>query len=249
MNPADRSSALRKAKLDPQEGDTPGLDTAEPETVIELTPEWQAGYLADMRIERARIPRRFLGKTFEKFKTGRNANLKAVLQGAKDWVNTFKLDSDDDPDAAKPVTDRGLLIQGTVGCGKTHIAVAILLAVIRKGYGGLYYNMPDLLSDIRATYSNASPISENDLLEEIDRPDLVVLDDLGAEAAKDWVNDRLYLIVNRRYESCKPVIVTTNLTVDELAEKLGERTVSRLCEMCCTFAEFPEEDYRRKHMR
>ncbi|MBN1867771.1 ATP-binding protein [Candidatus Sumerlaeota bacterium] len=212
--------------------------------MIELTPEWQAEYLADMRIERARIPRRFLGKTFETFKTGRNADLKAMVQHAKAWVEGFYLDLDDPKEEGN--THKGFLIEGVVGCGKTHIAVAILQAVIRKGFSGLFYNMPDLLSDIRATYSNESSVSESGLLEEINRPDLLVLDDLGAEATKDWINDRLYLIVNRRYDSCKPVIVTTNLTVDDLSEKLGERTVSRLLEMCLPFTPFPKRDYRRE---
>ena len=245
MNAAEKPTSNRKEK-----GKTTSEEVVGPEMVIELTPEWQAQYLAELRLERARIPRRFLGKTFDSFKTGSSAKRKAIFDAAKGWVNTFKLELNDaQRELDKPFKDSGLLIQGVVGCGKTHLAVAILQAVIRKGYSGLYYNMPDLLSDIRATYSNDSSVTESDLLEEINQPDLVVLDDLGAEVARDWVNDRLYLIVNRRYESCKPVIVTTNLSLEELTEKLGERTVSRLCEMCHAFAEFPAEDYRKKHMR
>jgi len=106
----------------------------------------------------------------------------------------------------------------------------------------------DLLSDIRSTYGDATESNESDLLDEVNAPDLLVLDDLGAEKTSEWVNDRLYLIVNRRYESGKPVVVTTNLSLDELIRKVGERTVSRLCEICETFAPFPDEDYRRKHM-
>ena len=63
------------------------------------------------------------------------------------------------------------------------------------------------------------------------------------------VNDRLYLIVNRRYESGKPVLVTTNMDLAQLTDKLGERTISRLCEMCHSLPPFPDEDYRKKHMR
>jgi DNA replication protein DnaC len=102
--------------------------------------------------------------------------------------------------------------------------------------------------DIRATYDANASLSESELLEELEGPELLVLDDLGAEKTADWVNDRLYLIVNRRYEECRPIIVTTNLGLDELTEKLGNRIVSRLCETADLWDKFPKEDYRRKHM-
>ncbi|HNY26974.1 MAG TPA: ATP-binding protein [Candidatus Sumerlaeota bacterium] len=205
----------------------------------DLTPEWQREFMAQRRLEAARIPVRFQSKSFESYKTERHAKRKLVLQAAEAFVSSFNFN------AGPP---RGLLIEGVVGCGKTHIAIAILREVIQKGYTGLYYNMVDLLSDIRSTYGDATEASESDLLEEVNAPDLLVLDDLGAEKTSEWVNDRLYLIVNRRYESGKPVVVTTNLSLDELIRKVGERTVSRLCEICETFAPFPDEDYRRKHM-
>jgi DNA replication protein DnaC len=109
--------------------------------------------------------------------------------------------------------------------------------------------MPDLLSDIRATFDEKAPLSENDLLEDVNRPDLLVLDDLGAERTSSWVNDRLYLIINRRYDSGRPILVTTNLDLGELSDKIGDRIVSRLCEMCHKFPEFPDEDYRKEHMK
>jgi DNA replication protein DnaC len=216
----------------------PGVPVA-PDVPHDLTPEWQRDFLAQRRLEAARIPVRFQSKSFESYKTERNPKRKFVLQAAEAFVSSFNFN------AGPP---RGLLMEGAVGCGKTHIAVAILRGVIQKGYTGLYYNMVDLLSDIRSTYGDATEASESDLLDEVNAPDLLVLDDLGAEKTSEWVNDRLYLIVNRRYESGKPVVVTTNLSLDELIRKVGERTVSRLCEICETFAPFPDEDYRRKHM-
>lgn len=203
-----------------------------------LSTEWQQEFLLNARLERARIPVRFAGKTLENFAINRNPKRKEVIQNAENYIRGFQSNTVD-----------GLLLTGCVGCGKTHIAVAILQAVIRKGYTGLYYNMPDLLSDIRSTYDTHSELSEGDLLEEVNEPDLLLLDDLGAETAKDWVNDRLYLLINRRYEMSKPILVTTNLDLEELTQKLGSRTVSRLCEMCHRFAEFPKEDFRRQNMR
>lgn len=206
------------------------------ETAAEPDPAWQAEFLFRARLDKARIPERFAGKTFDNFKTGRNVKRKQLLQAAMDYANTFNF---------KAESLQGLVLKGVVGCGKTHIAVAILQAVIQKGYSGLYYNMVDLLSDIRGTFSENSPLSEHELLEEVNEPDLLVLDDLGAEKTSGFVNDRLYLIVNRRYESARPVLITTNLGLDELTEKVGERTVSRLCEMSEFVENFPDVDYRK----
>ncbi len=204
------------------------------------SPDWQQEFLIKTRLKMARIPERFKPKTLDTFRIERNKKRKAILEAAKSYIDSFNF---------KKGAPMGLFMTGSVGCGKTHMAVAVLQEIIKKGYTGLYYNMVDLLSDIRATYADNANLSEDELLKEITLPDLLVLDDLGAERTSGWVNERLYLIINRRYESGKPVLVTTNLGYEELAEKLGKRTVSRLCEICETSPEFPDEDYRRKHMR
>jgi len=144
--------------------------------------------------------------------------------------------------------DYGLLIRGGTGAGKTHIAVGILRQVIDKGYTGLYCNVPDLLARLRATYESHSEESEADVIEACCACDLLILDDLGSESTTEWVLDRLYLLINRRYESLRPIIVTTNCNEEELREKVGKRIVSRLNEMCQPFPSFPLEDYRMKMM-
>ncbi|HBF35170.1 TPA: hypothetical protein DDW35_11480, partial [Candidatus Sumerlaeota bacterium] len=165
---------------------------------------------------------------------------KEMLMAARSYVDSFNFVNS---------APQGLVMYGCVGCGKTHLAVAVLQSVLRKGFSGLYYNMVDLLSDIRATFSDSTSLSEHDLLEDVIAPDLLVLDDLGAEKTSEFVSDRLYLIVNRRYESNLPILVTTNLGLDELKNKVGERTVSRLCEMSDWMDAFPNEDYRKAHMK
>ncbi|MBI1784367.1 ATP-binding protein, partial [Candidatus Sumerlaeota bacterium] len=129
--------------------------------------------------------------------------------------------------------------------GKTHLAVAILCEIIRKGYSGLYYNSPDLLRDIRATFDENSSGNEDELLQEITEVDLLVFDDLGAEKVSDFVLDRFYLIVNKRYEGCKPIIVTSNYDEEILRARFGDRILSRLDEMCARFDRFPKQDFRR----
>jgi len=191
------------------------------------------------RHRRARIPVRFSRKTLSTFQAAKgDAVRQRIRQHAKAYADQFS-----------PGEDRGLLLRGCTGCGKTHIAVAILIEAIRGGSTGLYQNVTDMLDELRRSYQRDADPSELGLLEEISNVDLLVLDDLGAEAITDWVRDRLYLIINRRYESALATIITTNSSDAELAERVGPRIVSRLYEMCDPFEEFPAQDYRAAHMR
>lgn len=205
-----------------------------------LPPDWRKEFLDNKRLTLARIPLKFAGKSFDNFSTARSQQRKTVLQVTRSYAESFNFN------AGPP---SGLILKGDVGCGKTHLAVAILQHVLRKGYTGLYYNMVDLLSEIRDTFNPNTAQSEHEFLDELNEPDLLVLDDLGAEKTTEFVNDRLYLIINRRYECCRPILVTTNLSMDELADKMGKRSVSRLHEMTHLIDTFPNEDYRKSHMK
>lgn len=199
--------------------------------------DWQKNFFIRHRLATARIPRRFWNKTLDNFRA-RDVMRRRLVQDAQRFIGGFNFEKE---------FPQGLRMIGPVGCGKSHLAAAILSEVVGKGYSGLFYNSPDLLRDIRATFNNEG-LTEDDLLEEITMVDLLVLDDVGAEKISDFVLDRFYLIVNKRYEECKPMIVTTNLDEETLRNRLGERTVSRLIEMCQEFGPFPEEDFRRKMM-
>lgn len=212
----------------------------EPVMLPEHNPDWQREFFAHHRLSSSRIPRRFWNKTLENFRA-RDVMRRRLLSESREFVQKFSF---------KDHFPSGLLMMGPVGSGKSHLAAAILREVVMKGYSGLYYNSPDLLRDIRATFNNdETGITEDELLEQITMTDLLVLDDVGAEKISEFVLDRFYLIVNKRYEECKPMIVTTNLDEETLRNRLGGRVVSRLHEMCSQFPPFPEEDYRRKLMQ
>lgn len=205
-------------------------------------PAWQSDFAAELNLERACIPRRFLGKNLhaESFRTHASSQRRAIIKFTAEYLQNTRTDLS---------SCKGLLLKGPVGCGKTHIAVALLKDILMQGHTGRYYNMVDLLKDLRNTYSDNSTMTESEFLEGVSEPDVLVLDDVGAEKTTEWVNDRVYLIVNTRYEASKVIIVTTNLeSYDALAQRVGDRTASRLWEMCQEFPEFPKEDYRKEHM-
>ena len=193
-----------------------------------------------VRIGGAELPKRFATKDFSNFKADRKERERdAVLAAAKAYATTFHGSESE-----------GLLLRGITGCGKTHIAIAILKEVIARGYSGYYANFNDLLSRIRDSYNSESGASEAELLDAVDSAQLLVLDDVGAESTTDWVRDRLYLIINRRYENALPTIITTNCDEAELEARVGPRIVSRLHEMCSfDFPPFPKQDYRRAQMK
>jgi len=139
---------------------------------------------------------------------------------------------------------RGLWLEGSVGTGKTTLAMLVSRAALDAGHSVAIYSLPRLLAEIRATFEADHEGSYVDFLDRLVAVDLLHVDDVGAEKTSPWVLEQLYAIVNGRYESERSVVITTNLGRDALAEQVGERTVSRLEEMC-TLVPLYGEDARR----
>jgi DNA replication protein DnaC len=127
---------------------------------------------------------------------------------------------------------RGLWFFGSVGTGKTTLAMLVSRHAIEAGRSVAIYSLPRLLAQIRTTFDDDRGNSYDDLLDRLAAVDLLHVDDVGAEKTSPWVLEQLYAIVNARYENERSIIITTNLERDELAEQINERTVSRLEEMC-----------------
>jgi DNA replication protein DnaC len=191
----------------------------------------------------ARIPRKFLQKSFDTF-IATNSRLKTILTEARAYVATFTNGPDDDSSAC-----RGLLLRGSEGVGKTHLAVAVLKGVIERGFNGLFWNVPDLFLELRRMMTGEQGVaSEAEIIDSLRRTDLLVLDDLGAERTSEFTVDRIYTIINSRYADDRATVITTSCNPQDLADRVGRATASRLNEMCVDLV-FPEGDWRRRNMQ
>jgi DNA replication protein DnaC len=142
-------------------------------------------------------------------------------------VRTYVRDLEANLDAG-----RGLWLYGSVGTGKTTLAMLVSKAALDAGRSVAIYSLPRLLAEIRTTFDDDSDRTYTSLLDRLAEVDLLHVDDVGAEKTSEWVLEQLYAIINARYEEERSVLITTNLERDALAEQITERTVSRLEEMC-----------------
>ena len=109
-----------------------------------------------------------------------------------------------------PAVERGLLFMGTVGVGKTHLAVSILKSLTERGFGCLFYEFGSLLKEIQDSYNTSTRSSELGVLAPVLKTEVLVLDELGNSKPTDWVLDTMADIINTRYNDKKLTIFTTN---------------------------------------
>ena len=148
-----------------------------------------------------------------------------------------------------PRGDKGLLIIGTIGTGKTHLAVGVIKElVLNRGISCLFYDYRELLKEIQNSYNSTVQTTELDVLRPVFDTDVLVLDELGAVKPTEWVWDTVSLVLNTRYNDNRTTIITTNFEDqppagamsmaksaargETLGDRIGERMRSRLHEMC-----------------
>ncbi|ADD02662.1 DNA replication protein [Thermoanaerobacter thermohydrosulfuricus WC1] len=183
-----------------------------------------------IRLERLRqyslMDKRFEQCTFENFQINENNQklYKMAVNYCKRWPEM----------KAKNI---GFLFWGPPGTGKSFLAFCIANKLIENLVPVIAISTIGLLNRIKQTYKNYSEEEEVEIINILRNASLLVLDDLGAENNNDWAREKLYEIIDSRYRDGKPMIVTTNLTLTQLKEKLTgwdgvARTYDRLIEMC-----------------
>src|SRR5579863_1125287 len=147
-----------------------------------------------------------------------------------------------------PLDNTGLLLTGSIGVGKTHLAVGIIRELILgKGVACLFYDYRELLKQIQNSYNDSVKTTELDVLRPVFDAEVLVLDELGAVKPTEWVWDTVSLILNTRYNDNRTTIITTNFDdkpaagvsnlrgasrEETLGDRIGERMRSRIHEMC-----------------
>lgn len=216
--------------------------------------ECQAEQRVARLLHRAQIPVRYEHCSLDSYEAsfpGADRSLAAAHLMARRFVDGY------------PATTggRGLLLTGSIGVGKTHLAVGILQALIaEKGVHGLFSDYRELLKEIQHSYNPQVATTEMEILQPVFDAEVLVLDELGAAKPTDWVWDTVALVLNTRYNDKRTTIITTNYPdlppgggngaagraqrEETLGDRIGERMRSRLAEMCVV-VEMHGEDFRR----
>ena len=186
------------------------------------------------------LGKRQLNSTFKNYKiTDKN---KKAYENAKKYTN--KLINEE--------TNMGLFITGTYGVGKTYLASCIANETIKNNITVIFGTLIQLLDFIKDTYKDYNT-SDKEYLDLYSSIDLLIIDDLGKEKPTEWVLEKLFLIVNNRYNNYLPIVITTNYNRNQLRERLCinknysivDSIISRLYEMCCGI-DIKDEDHRAK---
>ena len=188
----------------------------------------------DSLFRRAAIPPRFSDRRLDTYVATLPGQEKA-LAVAQAYASEFTADS-----------GQSLILCGGVGSGKTHIAVGIAHELIERYYVCVFTSVIGAIRSVKETYSRNSEITEQEAINNLIEPDLLILDEVGVQFGSDAEKLILFEIINGRYENRKSTIVISNLAMTALSEYLGERVVDRLREDGGKMVVFDWPSYRRQ---
>jgi DNA replication protein DnaC len=167
------------------------------------------------------IPKKYRGVSFDRPPVTDMSP--TVVRAVRSYVDQLERNLD---------AGRGLWLEGDHGTGKTTLAMLVSRHALDAGRSVAIYSLPRLLYELRKTFEESSEMSYLQLMDSLASVDLLHIDDVGAEKSGEWVLEQLYSIINARYEEEKSLVITTNLGWEQLQAQIGQRTVSRIVEMC-----------------
>ncbi len=155
------------------------------------------------------VPRRFAGSSFEGFDLTKNPSMEPAFKAAERVAK------------GEQAT---LFLYGRAGIGKTHLAVAVLQEWRRRDGAGLFYEVPELLAYLRRCIGDDEDETPDMVIVRLSSPDfLLVLDDLGAHSQTEWAEEQLFRLLNRRYTEYAPTIITANVGVENIDQRIRSR--------------------------
>ena len=191
--------------------------------------------------KQSNVTKRGLKRTFETFIT--NEENKKVFIMAKNYADNWEKYKSE---------GTGLIFIGRYGTGKTHLAFAIANSLLIQGVPVIYETFINLMEKLKESYNNNN-LNYYEILKLYCNCDLLIIDDLGKERLSEWVLEKLFQIINARYENMLPIIITTNYREHDLIKRLSigndgktaGSLVSRLNEICIEI-DTDFQDYRKK---
>lgn len=184
----------------------------------------------------AGIPDRFREKSLDSF-VAETPEQQRALRSAQRYASEFD-------EALR--TGRSLMFLGKPGTGKTHLAAGIALQLMRdQSRRVLFTTVLRAVRRVKDTWVKGCNKSESDVIREMVLPDLLILDEVGVQFGSDFERNILFDLLNERYEACKPTLILSNLSLEEVGDFLGERIMDRLRENGGRAVLFSWESHRR----
>jgi DNA replication protein DnaC len=138
-----------------------------------------------------------------------------------------------------------LVLIGGYGSGKTHLAAAIANFALSSRNQALFTVVPDLLDHLRSTFAPSSDVQYDELFERVRSVPLLILDDLGTENCTPWAGEKLFQILNFRYNNQMPTVITTNRALSNIDDRIRSRMSD---EAMCEVIQIQAPDYRPRKM-